>query len=104
MKRTQVLLPEEMHQKLRERARSSNTSMGELIRSAVEKVYFVRLDEIALEAYRNGLISLGKLAELSGTNPIKALELLREQGIKPLFGPESREEALKDAETSDRPL
>lgn len=99
MKRTQVLLPEDMHQKLLERARASKASMGELIRSALEKVYFTRLDEIALEAYRNGLISLGKLAELSGTNPIKTLELLRERGIKPLFGPESREGALKDAET-----
>ncbi len=59
-------------------------------------------DELALEAYRNGLISLGKLAELSGTGPAQALDLLRERGVTPLFGPETAEEARQDAAVADR--
>jgi predicted HTH domain antitoxin len=86
MKRTQILLPDELHRKLQKQAKVRKTSMGELIRQAVERIYAPRLDELALVAYRNGLISLGKLAELSGNNPIRALDLLREKGIRPLFG------------------
>ena len=49
--------------------------MGDLIRQAVERVYFVRLDELTLVVYRNGLIGLGRLAEISGTHPARALDL-----------------------------
>ena len=102
MKRTQILLPDDLHRKLLKRAKARKTSMGDLIRQAVERTYFARLDEPALAAYRNGLISLGKLAELSGTNPAEALDLLRERGISPLFGPETAEEARQDAAVADR--
>ncbi len=59
-------------------------------------------DELALEAYRNSLISLGKLAELCGTDPAQALDLLRERGVTPLFGPGTAEEARQDATVADR--
>jgi predicted HTH domain antitoxin len=102
MKRTRILLPDELHQKLRRQAKIRKTSMGTLIRRAVEGTYFARLNDLALAAYRNGVISLGKLAELSGTDPSRALELLREKGIKPLFGPESTEEARQDAAVAEQ--
>ncbi len=101
MKRTQILLPDDLHHRLRRQARARKTSMGELIRQAVERAYFPRLDEAALIAYRNGLISLGKFAEVSGTDPVHALDLLRERGITPLFGPETAEEARQDADVAE---
>ncbi len=102
MKRTQILLPDDLHRKLLKHAKAHKTSMGDLVRRAVERAYFARLEELALVAYRNGLISLGKLAEISGTNPARALELLREKGIAPLLGPESAEEARQDAAVTAR--
>jgi len=102
MKRTQILLPDKLHRKLLKRAKAHKTSMSELIRQAVERLYAPRLDELSLLAYRNGLISLGKLAELSGTDPTRALDLLREKGISPLFGPESPAEARQDAGVAAR--
>lgn len=97
MKRTQILLPDNLHRKLLRQAKARKTSVGDLIRQAVEHTYFVGLDDLALVAYRNGLISLGRLAEISGTNPARALDLLREKGVTPLFGPETVEEARQDA-------
>lgn len=97
MKRTQILLPDELHRKLLKQAKARKISVGGLIREAVERAYTVRLDEPVLAAYRNGLISLGKLAELSGTDPARAVRLLRERGITPLLGPETAAEARRDA-------
>lgn len=102
MKRTQILLPDNLHRKLLRQAKVRKASVGDLIRQAVERAYFVGLDDLALVAYRNGLISLGKLAEISGTDPARALDLLREKGITPLFGPESMEEALQDVTVAAR--
>lgn len=102
MKRTQILLPDDLHRRLRRQARARKTSMGDLIRQALERAYFPRLDEVALTAYRNGLISLGKLAQLSGSDPARTLELLHERGITPLFGPETAEEARQDAAVAER--
>jgi predicted HTH domain antitoxin len=103
MKRTQILLPDDLHRKLVKHAKARKTSMGDLIRQAVERAYFPRLDDLALAAYRNGLISVGKLAEVSGTDPAGALELLRERGVRPLLGPETPEEARQDADVAGRP-
>jgi predicted HTH domain antitoxin len=102
MKRTQIMLTDELHRKLQKQAKARKTSMGHLIRQAVERAYFIRLDELALVAYWNGLISLGKLAELSGTDPTRALDLIRERGITPLFGPETSAEARQDATVAAR--
>ena len=102
MKRTQILLPDAVHRRLTKQAKASKTSVGDLIRRAVERVYVVRLDELALVAYRNGLISLGKLAELSGSDPARTLGLLREHGVTPLFGPETSAEARRDAAVAAR--
>jgi predicted transcriptional regulator len=102
MKRTQILLPDDLHRKLLRQAKARKASLGDLIRQAVERAYFVELDDFALAAYRNGLISHGKLAEISGTDPARALDLLREKGITPLFGPDSVEEARQDATVAGR--
>ena len=102
MKRTQILLPDELHRRLTKRARAEKTSMGALIRRTLERSMLRPLDEAALAAYRNGLISLGKLAELSGLSASRTLEKLRARGIKPLFGPETREEARRDVAVAAR--
>ena len=102
MKRTQIQLPDELHRKLLKQAKARKTSMGDLILQAVERLCAPRLDKLALAAYRNGLISLGKLAELSGSDPTRALDLLREKGITPLFGPETAAEARQDATVASR--
>lgn len=49
-------------------------------------------EELVLNAYRVGLISTGKLAELLGISYHDTLDLLKERGIPANFGPMTIEE------------
>lgn len=72
---------------LKQVAGRRRVTVGELVRQAVQTCYqtdWLRLTAAqrqALEAYRGGYISLGKLAETQGLTPLKAREWLAEHGI-----------------------
>ena len=86
MKRTNIMLDEDQHRSLKAYARKEGRTIGGLVREAIDTTYGAkdRLEqrkEIALNAYREGLISLGKLAEVIGLDPVSARLYLRERGI-----------------------
>jgi hypothetical protein len=68
-------------------ARTRGRSVGELVRQAIASCYQPELLDLtaaqrqALEAYRGGFISLGKLAEAMGRHVLRMREWLREHGI-----------------------
>lgn len=53
--------------------------------------------ELAVALYARGLLSLGKAAELTGTNRFLFAELLSQQGISRHYGEEELHEDLKYA-------
>jgi predicted HTH domain antitoxin len=86
MKRTNIMLSEDQHEKLKSYAKSEGRTIGKLVREAVDSTYKKKdaVEErkrIALGAYREGFISLGKLAEILGLDPITARSYLKDQGI-----------------------
>lgn len=86
MKRTNIMLDEEQWKALKKYARAEGRTMGRLVREAVDHSYN-RLDplagrrDVAVQAYREGFISLGKLAEVLGLDPVSARAYLKERGI-----------------------
>ena len=87
MKRTNVMLSEKQLKRLKEYARVQGRTMGHIIREAVDRSYERKdpLEErrsVAVRAYEEGLISLGKLAEVLGVDPISARLHLKERGIR----------------------
>jgi hypothetical protein len=72
---------------LKQVAGRRRVTVGELVRQAVQTCYQTEwlglsaAQRQALEAYRGGFISLGKLAEAMGLTPLKVREWLNERGI-----------------------
>jgi len=88
MKRTNIMLTTEQHKTIKAYARREGKTLGGMVREALDAVYKPKdpLDlrrERALSAYREGLISLGKLAEVLGLDPVSTRLYLKEKGIKP---------------------
>lgn len=86
MKRTNIMLTDEQHRKLKLYAKREGRTLGELVRDALDSTYKKKNDiehrkTIALEAYKEGFISLGKLAEILGVDIVSARLYLKEQGI-----------------------
>jgi len=86
MKRTNIMLSDEQHKKLKQYAKKEGRTLGGLVRDALDIVYKKkdRLDQrrqVAVSAYSEGFISLGKLAEILGLDPISARKYLNEKGI-----------------------
>jgi predicted HTH domain antitoxin len=86
MKRTNIMLSEEQHKKLKRYARREGRTLGGLVRDALDVVYkkkdaLEQRRQVAISAYNEGFISLGKLAEVLGLDPISARNYLKEQGI-----------------------
>lgn len=103
MKRTNIMLGEEQHKKLKAYARKEGRTLGELVREALDASYkkkdpLEKRKQVALSAYKEGFISLGKLAEVLGVDPVSARIYLRELGI-PLSGPD-REEIAQDSKNA----
>jgi len=87
MKRTNIMLDEKQLKKLKEYARAEGRTMGHLVREAVDRSYERKdpLEErrgVAVRAYEEGLISLGKLAEVLGLDPVSTRSYLKERGIR----------------------
>ncbi len=87
MKRTNVMLTDSQHALLANMARREGRTLGEKIRDAIDKLYVPKdsVDkkrEVALLAYQEGFISLGKLSEALGLDPFSARDYLKAKGIK----------------------
>lgn len=86
MKRTNIMLDDEQHSSLKALARKEKRTIGGLVREAIDAAYGAK-DKLeqrkatALNAYREGLISLGKLAEVLGLDPMSARLCLQERKI-----------------------
>lgn len=86
MKRTNIMLSEEQHKKLKSYAKREGRTLGGLVRDALDVVYkkkdtIEQRRQVAVSAYNEGFISLGKLADVLGLDPVSARNYLREQGI-----------------------
>ena len=86
MKRTNIMLTENQHKTIKAYARKEGKTLGSMVRDALDVVYkkkdiLERRKQTALNAYGEGLISLGKLAEILGLDPVSARLYLKELGI-----------------------
>ncbi len=86
MKRTNIMLTGKQHKEIKAYAKRQGKTLGSMVREALDAVYEKRdpleqRRQTALDAYREGLISLGKLAEVLGLDPISARLYLRVRGI-----------------------
>ncbi len=86
MKRTNVLLTESQHKAVKAYAKREGKTLGRMVREALDAAYqkkdpLERRRETALAAYREGFISLGKLAEVLGLDPVSARAYIRREGM-----------------------
>lgn len=86
MKRTNIMLNDDQHKKLKCYAKREGRTLGGLVRDALDVVYKKkdRLEQrrqVAVSAYSEGFISLGKLAEVLGLDPVSTRKYLKEEGI-----------------------
>ena len=86
MKRTNILLTEEQHEKLKTYAKKEGKTLGKMVREAVDQAYkkkdsLEKRQQIALNAYKEGFISLGKLAEVLGLDPVSTRVYLKDRKI-----------------------
>jgi len=86
MKRTNIMLTENQHKTIKAFARKEGKTLGNMVREALDVVYkkkdiLERRKQTALNAYGEGLISLGKLAEILGLDPVSARLYLKDLGI-----------------------
>lgn len=80
------MLNDDQHKKLKRYAKREGRTLGGLVRDALDVVYKKkdRLEhrrQVAVGAYSEGFISLGKLAEVLGLDPVSARNYLKNQGI-----------------------
>ncbi len=85
MIRTNIMLTERQHALLKSQSRLRRKTIGELVRDAVDDAFLEdpveRRRQVAVGAYEEGLISLGRLGETLGLDPVSARQYLIEQGI-----------------------
>lgn len=87
MKRTNILLTDEQHKKLKRYAKKEGKTLGKMVRDALDQVYkkqdsLEKRKQVAINAYLEGFISLGKLAEVLGLDPMSARLYLKEHHIR----------------------
>lgn len=100
MKRTNIMLTDEQHKKLKSYAKRRKRTLGELVRESVDLTYkkadsIDQRKSVAVAAYKEGLISLGRLSEILGVDQVTARFYLKEKGIP--IKVQDRQEILKDA-------
>jgi predicted HTH domain antitoxin len=86
MKRTNIMLSNDQHKKLKRYAQREGRTLGGLVRDAIDVVYrkkdkLEQRRQVAISAYQEGFISLGKLAEVLGLDPVSTRNYLKEKGI-----------------------
>lgn len=95
MKRTNIMLSEDQHKKLKIYAKKEGRTLGKLVREALDSAYkkkdpLEHRKQVALSAYGEGFISLGKLSEVLGIDPISTRVYLKERCI-PILGSDLKE-------------
>lgn len=103
MKRTNIMLKDDQLKKMKLYAKKEGRTLGGLVRDALDTVYekkdtLEKRRNVALSAYQEGFISLGKLAEVLGLDPISARNYLLEHGI-PVRSQEG-DDLARDAENA----
>jgi predicted HTH domain antitoxin len=86
MKRTNVLLTDSQHKAVKAYAKREGKTLGRMVREALDVAYqkkdlLERRKETAIAAYREGFISLGKVTEVLGLDPVSARIYLKQAGI-----------------------
>ncbi len=86
MKRTNIMLSDDQHKKLKRYAQREGRTLGGLVRDALDVVYkkkdkLEHRRQVAISAYSEGFISLGKLAEVLGLDPVSTRNYLKDQRI-----------------------
>jgi len=86
MKRTNILLTESQHKSVKAYAKREGKTLGRMVREALDVAYqkkdlLERRKETAIAAYREGFISLGKVSEVLGLDPVSARIYLKNAGI-----------------------
>ncbi len=98
MKRTNIMFTDEQHRLLKKSAIKEKKTLGELVRDAVDSKYgldkIVHRKSVALDSYKEGFISIGKLSEILGVDPVSAKLYLKEKGIS--LKTQDKEEVLQD--------
>jgi len=99
MIRTNVMLTPLQHVTLKQMATSMHRTLGELVRDAIDNTFTTdtveRRHQVALAAYQEGFISLGKLAQSLGVDPLTARSYLKERGIQQIV--QDADEIFSDA-------
>lgn len=100
MKRTNIMLTDEQHGRLKSYSRNEKKTLGELVRDALDVAYKTKdiiehRRAVALEAYREGFISIGKLSEALGVDIISTRLYLKEKNI--LLNTQEQQEVEQDA-------
>ncbi|MBI1811454.1 MAG: UPF0175 family protein, partial [Nitrospirae bacterium] len=94
-----IMLTDEQHKKLKSYAKRGEGTLGGLVREALDVTYgkdaLQHRKSIAIESYKEGLISLGKLSEVLGVDVVSARLYLKKQGIRIMTQKPS--EVLQDA-------
>jgi len=103
MKRTNIMLDDDQHRILKLYAKKEGTTLGGLVRDALDVVYkkkdaLEQRKQVALSAYKEGFISLGKLAEVLGLDPVSARNYLKEHGM-PIHSQDLKD-LVQDAENA----
>ncbi|MBE3125395.1 MAG: UPF0175 family protein [Acidobacteria bacterium] len=85
MKRTNVLLTDGQHKTVKAYAKREGKTLGRMVREALDVAYQKKdplelRKETAVGAYREGFISLGKLSEVLGLDPVSARIYLKKAG------------------------
>ncbi len=100
MKRTNIMLTDEQHRILKAYAKKVGKTLGELVREALDSIYnkknkMEHTRQVALEAYKEGFISIGKLSEIFGVDTVSIRLYLKELGIP--IRTQNMEEVSEDA-------
>ena len=99
MKRTNIMITDEQNKRLKSYASKGTGTLGGLIREALDVTYgrdvLEHRKSVALEAYKEGFISLGKLSEVLGMDIVSTRRYLKKQGIRILMQKPS--DVLRDA-------
>lgn len=100
MKRTNIMLTDDQHKILKVYSKREGRTLGELVREALDIAYKKkdRVEQrrrVAIEAYKEGFISIGKLSEISGIDIVSLRLYLKEEGIQPQM--QDIEEIAEDA-------
>ena len=88
MKRTNIMLTDDQHKILKVYSKREGRTLGELVREALDIAYkkknrVEQRRQVAIEAYKEGFISIGKLSEILGIDIVSLRLYLKEEGIQP---------------------